>query len=663
MREANGYEEIVRSLRVRKVANRLEHRLGNSLLGHTVSIPERDTLVKYVAPPRSRLLAVTLHARGFWQSAITLLCERFSIAVVALGTILMIVVFALVEGNSTQLGFYPVLFERNSDQVEVAAGSSSPNQIQTGDRINLQALSEPQRFALIAGAHAHTVMPVQVTRRGRVFQTRLISGSPDFSTHATLTRYVGTPLCFFLSLALATALFLVRPRPITLAFYVYTMLMLVKDNQTPLDLAAWPISFVIYLVIQVFYPAAQLMILIFAQRLYGGPSRAWPWFLGTAVALSLIVFFAWTNPILWMVFQRYGYPGPTLLFESVSDALLLTVVLAGLAYIASGATGISRGRVNWVVAGIALAPILDLTWALANFLSTLVGNASVPLLNLLDWTDALIPWFGLAGSAFVVYGFLSERVVDFRFAIGRAAIYGGVTAIMLLFFGFVEWWAEQVFESTRPAIYVSLVAALLIGVTLNALHGRVENFLNDLFFRDQRRAEEALRRAARALANTSSEKTLVEFLVEEPVRVLGLTSAALFIAKSEGAAFVRTADRGWTQRDADAIDPEDPLIVELRAELAPISLDGRPRAETILPGGVKAPSLVVPLVMRGSVFGFVFYGPRASGAPFTPDERLLLAAIARSAGAAYDHIDADESRARIRRLEECIRQLGAPVPD
>ena len=201
------------------------------------------------------------------------------------------------------------------------------------------------------------------------------------------------------------------------------------------------------------------------------------------------------------------------------------------------------------------------------------------------WTDTLGPWFGLIGSIFVVYGFLSERVIDFRFAIGRAAIYGAVTAVLLLLFGVLEWWAEQIFESTRPAIYVSLFAALLIGFTLNALHGRVESFLNTFFYHDQRRAEEALRHAARALANTSSEKTLIEFLVDEPVRVLGLTSAALFLAQPEGGLFRRTADRGWSRQEAEQIDPEDPLIVELRAELAPIALDGRPRAETILPGG------------------------------------------------------------------------------
>ena len=608
---------------------------------------------------QARSAAVGRSPSAFLRSAVTFLCERLSLAVVAIGTILMLLVFVVVEDNATHIGYYPIVFERNSDRVEVESSASLGNALQSGDRVDLGALTQQQRFALLNGGPSASTITVRALHNRRIHPVGVTASDIDNSPRAKLARDVGTPLCFFLSLALAGALFLLRPRPITLAFYVYTMLMLVKVNQSALDLASWPINLASDLVIQVVYPLAQLMILVFAHRLYGRPSRAWPWFFGCAIGLSIVVFAAWMDPIVWMVYQRYGIPGPTTLFMSISDVLLLVLVLSALAYIASGATGIPRGRVNWVVAGIALAPILDLTWAITNVLGTLVGNTSTLLLDVQHWTDTLGPWFGLIGSVFVVYGFLSERVIDFRFAIGRAAIYGAVTAVLLLSFGILEWWAEQIFESTRPAIYVSLFAALLIGFTLNALHGRVESFLNTFFYHDQRRAEEALRHAARALANTSSEKTLIEFLVDEPVRVLGLTSAALFLAQPEGGVFLRTADRGWSRQEAEHIDPEDPLIVELRAELAPLALDGRPRAETILPGGSKAPSLVVPLLMRGAVFGFVFYGPRSNGTPLTADERSLLEAIAGSAGAAYDHIDADKCHERIRALETQLRGLGA----
>src|SRR5581483_8617372 len=114
---------------------------------------------------------------------------------------------------------------------------------------------------------------------------------------------------------------------------IYTILMLVKVNETPLDLAAWPMSLASYFAIQFVYPAAQLMILIFAQRLYGTPGRTWSWIFGSAVALSVLVLLAWVDPMVWIVYQRFGIPGPVLLVESVLDSLLLVVVLVGLAYI------------------------------------------------------------------------------------------------------------------------------------------------------------------------------------------------------------------------------------------------------------------------------------------------------------------------------------------
>ncbi len=597
------------------------------------------------------------------KSAVRFTSERLSLAVVAVGTVVMLLVFFVIEYNSAHLGLYPILLQDNTNVVQVVAGTTAPGALRNGDRVDLSALSPQERFSLLRGAHAGEVITLHAVRNGETFPAMLSAGSPDYSRRATLTRDVGIPVSFFLLLALASALLLMRPRPITLAFYIYTILMLLKINQAALDLAKWPINVVSDLAIQVVYPLAQLMILVFAHRLYGRPSRAWPWIFGSAVVLSLVVFIVWVDPIVWTVFQRYGIAGPTNLFMSLSDVALLVVVLCGLAYIASGATALDRGRVSWVIAGISLAPILDLAWAVTNVFTTLIGNSSAGILDLQDWTVALLPWFNLIGSIFVLYGFLSERVVDFRFAIGRAAVYAAITAVLLLLFGTLEWGAEQLFESTQPAIYISLFAALFIGFSLNAIHGRIEEFLNTVFFREQRRGEEALRHAARALANTSSEKTLIEFLVDEPIRVLGLRSAALFLAPSPGAPFERTADRGWTHAEAESIDAEDPLIAELRAELVPVALDGRPRAPTILPGGAKTPSLVVPLLMRGNLFGFVLYGPRSSGVLLTADEQSLLEAIARSAGAAYDHIDADRSHARIRRLEDRLRELGSAVPD
>jgi hypothetical protein len=595
------------------------------------------------------------------KALVTFVCERLSLAVVGICTIFMVLVFTSVEINATRIGTYGIVFRGDTNTVDLVYGSVQ-GALRTGDRIDLASLMPKERFSLQnMAAPANAQMTVRVIRNHRAFPVTLSATPPAYTRRTQLTRDIGIPLCFFLSFGLASALFLMRPRPVTLAFYAYAILMLIKVYQTPLDLAAWPMNLASDLAIQVVYPATQVMILIVAQRLYGKPGRAWRWFLWSAVAVSLAVFLIWLDPIVWLTFQKWALPGPTRILEDLADVLLLVIVLCGLSYIASGVEGEERRRVTWIAAGIALSPLLDLTWAISDIVSALIRDSSPVLLALEDWTDTLLPWFGLLGIVAVLYGFLSRRVVDIRVVIGRAAIYGAMTLVLVIFFGIVEWLAEQVFEDTRPAIYVSLVSALIIGFAMNALHERAKRLFSNFFFREQQNIEQRLQRAARALANTSSEHTLIEFLIDEPVRALGLVSSALFLAQANGA-FERVAARGWTRDEPEEIEGDDPLIVQMRTELKLVRLDAWRPAGAPLPLGTKAPALAVPLVMRGSVFGFVFYGERENGIPLDSSEAALLEAIATSAAAAYDHIDAERSRARIATLEARLQEGGVAPP-
>lgn len=590
------------------------------------------------------------------KALIAFLCERLSLAIVAIGSVFMLLVFVTVEYTAPLIGDYGITFRGNTNVIDLDTGVTQ-GALQDGDAIDLASLTPRQRFTFVTVRSSQT-LDVTAIRGDRRFPVTLSATPPEFSRGSMLARLIGIPLCFFLSLGLASALFLMRPRPATLAFYLYAILMLLKVYQTPLQLAVWPVNLLSYLLLQFVYPGTQIAALLVAQRLYGQPGRIGKWFLRASLATSAVVFLVWLNPVLWLTFQRYGLPGPTRLYQSLSDIVLLVIVLCGMAYSASGAKEEERRRVTWIVAGIALAPILDLTWAITDVISGFVRDQSFQLLAVSRWTDALLPWFGLIGIVAVFYGFLSQRVIDFRVAIGRAALYGVTTLVIVVIFGAVEWLAEQIFESTRPAEYASLVVALAIGFAMRAVHGRIERFIDNLFFREQHKAEAALQRASRALANTTSEKTVVEFLIDEPVVVLGLQSGALFLARGQEHTFVRIAAVGWEQGHAESFEAEDPLVVTLRAELAPVQLEPRMLAAFHLPGGDRLHALVVPIVMRGTIFGFVFYGERKDGAAFTTAETDLLASIAASAAVAYDHMDADRARARIAALEQRISAAG-----
>ncbi|MGB8520758.1 MAG: hypothetical protein WCD38_11415, partial [Candidatus Tumulicola sp.] len=90
-----------------------------------------------------------MHRRGSpLREFIRFVCERLSLAVVAIGTIVMVLVFVVVEDNATHIGYFPIVFEHNDNRVEVESAPAGGEALRTGDRVDLEALTQPQRFSL-----------------------------------------------------------------------------------------------------------------------------------------------------------------------------------------------------------------------------------------------------------------------------------------------------------------------------------------------------------------------------------------------------------------------------------------------------------------------------------------------------------------------------------
>ncbi len=72
--------------------------------------------------------------------------------------------------------------------------------------------------------------------------------------------------------------------------------------------------------------------------------------------------------------------------------------------------------------------------------------------------------------------------------------------------------------------------------------------------------------------------------------------------------------------------------------------------------------VVAPLLRNGRVFGAIALGEKASGAPYSQEERELLTLVARSASVAFEQAGAQEKTTREQRaLEDALTQLHAGV--
>lgn len=198
-------------------------------------------------------------------------------------------------------------------------------------------------------------------------------------------------------------------------------------------------------------------------------------------------------------------------------------------------------------------------------------------------------------------------------------------------------------------------AALAFGIWLNALHARIDRFVDSVLFRRRHLAEARLERAAKTLVHAESATVIDETLVVEPCDALALAAAAVF--RADGGVFVRTSAQGWDGDDNAAEEPyvehltrNDRLVVTLLAELQPIDLTDVSWIPAGVPHGLRQPLLAAPFVVRHELLGFALYSGHVGGEALDPDEKASLSRLAVAAAVAYEHVNAKAMLAETERL-------------
>ena len=350
------------------------------------------------------------------------------------------------------------------------------------------------------------------------------------------------------------------------------------------------------------------------------------------VATDFAIWLGSAPPPHWLLTLQ-DYIAPTL-----PNLLALTAILA--TYIASERSLRSR------LAPALVAMILTLISAVVQQFGE-VGTSNAAIL--------LATYFAFAGSSAllagaVAYGVIRHRVIDVDFFIGRTLVYGALTIFAVSVFTLIEYLFGKLLEHGGLATVLEILAAIAIGLSLNALHGRVDRFIDAVLFRRRHLAEARVARTAQNVAYANSTGIVEEMLVNEPAEAFGLASAAIFAGEAQGDSFVRRHAVGWDAANAALLDADDHLVVRMRAELQASDLaDLRwPRAD--VPAGVRQPIYAIPIVVGRRLHAIALYGAHATGEDLDPDERAGLRQLAAGAALAYDHLTTQALRDRIESL-------------
>ena len=284
-------------------------------------------------------------------------------------------------------------------------------------------------------------------------------------------------------------------------------------------------------------------------------------------------------------------------------ALTLLVLIAGYRRAAHQ----ERLRIRWILWSTALLGISSIIFVLMN-------TARHPYLF-----QGLVVAQGVALVGYL-YAVLRTRLIDVGFVIDRALVFGLLTALVFGSFSILEETLHQFAVGDKFGWALQALAALVLAVVLSPLHKRLENWIEQIFFRSQRLALLALERLARECPFVEREAHLLAMAVER----LQPHCAAVALYERAGGSYRRGAAYGgpWPE----TIDADDAAFVALRATHETVALADQS-------SDLGAEGLALPMTVAESVLGALVCRPR-DGEQFAPEIRAALANVAHHLGMA-----------------------------
>lgn len=443
----------------------------------------------------------------------------------------------------------------------------------------------------------------------------LVSHAFSRNTADNVTDILGI-VAASLYIILAALLVLIRPMPSTWAFYAFSYTFCYFVSVELIEYFPLPLHVAVWLVALVASAVAPVAFLSFALRFPdAAPAR------GARLAERLLLFVAVPIFAAWNIASFVLYLTDAWLPSAwIGTAFTLAGFLifgCGIAILFAryaAASVQSRVRLQWVAAGLAVA-----------FLPTFVINVMTEALGLLPsilFINLAQTWIVIAPIA-VAYTVLRHRLFDLRLVVSRALVYAIITSLMVGILALVDWAFGQWLAQSRFALVGELALALFLGFSLTTVHRRIENALNAIIFRAKAVALAALRRFTQEID-----------LIADPQRLMAQTFDALNKRLESEYVAIYTVDGAAYARATPAVEPtpsllpnDDFAVLRLRRWSEPFECDE--------PGHPLRGALLLPMMARAQLVGFIVCGPKRDRTHYLPDEVETLSALAHRAGSAY----------------------------
>jgi hypothetical protein len=343
-----------------------------------------------------------------------------------------------------------------------------------------------------------------------------------------------------------------------------------------------------------------------------------------ALSIAAAICLVCTRTALFVLGWGFGWPvfwldrgDPSWTF-----ALLASLACAIAAILA--ARGVERTRLLWIV--VSVTPV----WLFYSVFSNIVNWISPIYPAVSTFFDALLSFVLFSVPVLLTYAVLSRRCVDIGYVLNRAVVYGAVSVFVLGVFVVVEWalgaWASSASHTT--SIVINIALALVLGLSLRAVHRRIEFFTDRVFFRRRHEDEMALRRFAHEAALITEPGVLIDRVEKIVTQHTDADAVEVFLRDDTSSYSIVDGNC-----PSPSVDENDPAVLAMRTWHEPIDVH---RYDTALPG-----EAAFPMLSRGELLGILVCGPKRDGQSYAPDEHDALAALAHGVGSALGTLRAN----------------------
>ena len=255
--------------------------------------------------------------------------------------------------------------------------------------------------------------------------------------------------------------------------------------------------------------------------------------------------------------------------------------------------------------------------------------------------------FNAVSAILIAYIIFRHHFLDINLVVRKGLLYSIPTIVIGATYFLIISLALNLFHtfSGSRLFLLSLFVAIVTAVVAQPLRDRAQLFIDRLFFREKYDATLMLQRVSRTAAAVLDLDRLTHLILAEVTTTLQIERAAFFTRQEDSDEFSLIAHLGMDPSPHFKLGATNPIVLWLAQNQRPLTrgnMDVLPQFKALwgherLDLDLIAAELFIPLLVSGSLVGYLALGPKRSGLSFSEDDQLTLTTLANQTAVAIEN--------------------------